>query len=745
MKVLDANDNSPVFDREKYELSIPENLTLRTVILKVTARDSDSGENARISYSFSPFTANAYGHVFGLDSASGEIYVNGTIDHESSSVYRLVVLAQDSGLDPVPSSAVVVLTVEDLNDNSPDISYDSMSDLDAADAEVREDAVGGTFVAHLTVTDRDSGDNGRFNCSLIDEHLFQLRSLTETEFQIYLAFPVDREQTDAYNLTVECGDFGVPARISRESILVQVTDVNDWEPTFTNRVYRAELIENNYVGAFVVQVSAADRDKDQNAEIVYTLVSNVSERLRIDQTSGIITSLVSFDRETLEGMTFLVVARDRGFPSLSSSATVVMTIADVNDNRPAFQSPFYSFSVNENEAAEAEVGVVAASDADSGLNGEVYYVIASGPSSGAFRISNTGVIRTTGPLDREETAVHYLKVTASDAGEPPLTTTVGVTVSVGDINDNAPRFEFPSGPNDTVHVSTYATSGYEVARARAVDADSGQNARLTFALSNDSVNEQHRFRIDNQTGSVTVDGDLTDLDGRHFGLKIVTCDGGGADAVRCSVAFLHVYVNRSVPLMTSRRSDSFPLLDGPHLTTIVAALATVCGVITTVLVVAVVMVRRKKVVKYEHHYNCRTAALRMFPSSQGKAGTRGGGAGAVPGGTGNGGGKCLAFMTSETGSTTLIQETVKRPQSPVEEEGRRRDELSSSTKKLLQTNQTNSQWSVNSRYRDSTIADPNVKINHHHHHSHRRKTQLRNSVTLLIEALLISSCSLILS
>lgn len=706
VEVLDANDNSPAFDRDAYEVSIPEDIPLNSVIIEVAATDADLGLNSQLLYTLSQFTTNAYGHLFSIDNTTGDVYVTGTIDHETSPVYHLVVVAQDLGPDPVSSTSLVVVSVEDINDNAPQISYDSLSQSEGADAEVREDAPIGTFVVHLTVTDEDSRENGRFNCSLVEEDWpFQLKALTETEFQIHLAAPVDREVQETYNLTVACIDFGFPPMTSTQSIQIVVTDVNDWDPVFSQPLYQTELIENNYIGAYVVQVTAFDRDKGYNSLVVYSIVGNATDSFRVDPSTGVITALVSFDRESIEGATFLVVARDRGTPSRSGSTTVVIVISDVNDNRPAFNASFFRFSVAENEAPDTEVGVVVAADADSGSNGDVFYFLAPSPSSSLFRIaSDTGRIQTVVPLDREESSVHYLKVVASDRGVPPLTGTVGVTVFVTDTNDNAPKFEYPSSfSNDSVHVSNQAPIGYEVARIRVSDADAGSNARLTFRFINDSMTE-NRFRIDNHTGIVTVDGDLSRLDGRRFDLRILACDGG-LPVARESIALLHVFVNRSALLLTS---EGFRLLSGQHLT-IVISLAVVCGVVTAGLIIAIIVMRRKKIVKYEHHYNCRTATLRMFPSQSTAPPMKG---------TANGGAVCFAYSSSEAGSMT-VNDASNRSRSPAEDSCRRDlGELSSSTKKLLQAkDQRSSEWSIGGggtsgggmRYQDSMASDPKVR------------------------------------
>jgi len=268
ISVADVNDNSPIFDQEAYEASIPENVAIGTTFLRVSAVDYDVGLNGEVMYSLSSHSAAAHGHLFSVEASSGEVSVRGSIDYEEGPVHRLTVIARDRGgvigsESSGSASVAVVVHVIDLNDNSPTISVDTLSSTPGA-AEIAENSPIGSFVAHLSVADRDSGNNGRFACSPDNpggghddgSSFFRLTPMfgSSEEFQIVTATAFDREQRDLYEVLVTCRDFGVEPLTSSVRVIVHVTDQNDNNPVFDRTSYIGELIENNYVGALLLQV-----------------------------------------------------------------------------------------------------------------------------------------------------------------------------------------------------------------------------------------------------------------------------------------------------------------------------------------------------------------------------------------------------------------------------------------------------------------------------------------------------------
>lgn len=206
VRVLDANDNSPTFDRPVYEATVAENSPARTTVARVRAVDRDAGPNAALTYFWSAATAANYGRSFAVDNVTGDVIVVGSVDYETTPVYRLLVGARDQGPQAATGDAVIVVRVLDVNDNAPRIVVNTLLASDTNVAEVPEDAGPGTFVGHVSVSDPDSGLNGRFNCSMDDAvgggsagggGYFRLQATSETEFQIVTTGrSLDRELVD---------------------------------------------------------------------------------------------------------------------------------------------------------------------------------------------------------------------------------------------------------------------------------------------------------------------------------------------------------------------------------------------------------------------------------------------------------------------------------------------------------------------------------------------------------------------
>lgn len=425
VEVLDVNDNSPVFERHEYEATIVENAPPRTVVARVHATDADSGPNGQIFYEFSSLTASSFGHIFAVTNNSGDVYITGAVDYEERTVYQLVVLARDRGPESVASSVTVTVKVTDTNDNAPEISVDTLTG-DTGVAVASEDAEPGTFVAHVAVSDRDSGSAGQVDCVVSDGH-FRLKPMTSgddgDEYQLVTAAMLDRESRASYDVGIVCRDRGPEPRERVERVKISITDVNDNDPQFRRPIhrsdpqfrypsYRTELIENNYVGAVVLRVNASDADEGHNAALRYSLRGGSG--FEVDEDSGVIKATERFDRELGASYKFFVVASDHGKPtSRSSSAEVIVDIVDVNDERPRFEHQTYSLDVDENSPIGTEVGTVKAVDPDVGSFGHVTYTT----TSDLFSVDGeTGRITTLQPLDREVVPVYSLTVVATDAG-----------------------------------------------------------------------------------------------------------------------------------------------------------------------------------------------------------------------------------------------------------------------------------------------------------------------------------------
>jgi len=323
---------------------------------------------------------------------------------------------------------------------------------------------------------------------------------------------------------------------------------------FEQEVYKGEIFENNYIGAVVVQVSATDRDLNENAAVTYSLTGNASHLFQIDPSTGIITAAISFDRERGEYMSIQVLAKDARRRARTGTALVIVTVLDLNDERPRFTQSIYLLAVKESQPPGTDVGTVAAHDADSDVYGAVTYSLHHvGFGTERFRINQTtGQITTTAPLDREKTSIYHLNAVASDIHVPSLSTAVNVTIYVVDVNDNAPIFDFPVPGNETVYLPTEAPLGYVAIRLRAHDLDLNSNGRIIFEISENSK-QLDFFDFDGDLGTLTVSRNVSGLHGRVF-LLLFTATDMGLPRLR-STAFLRILVNQTAPLMLSKEDD----------------------------------------------------------------------------------------------------------------------------------------------------------------------------------------------
>ncbi len=538
LELRDTNNNNPVFQNVAYEVSVYENIPVGSTILQVRA-------NQAKSYEFSKRTNGNHGQLFGIKSDTGEIYIKGELDHEESSMYHLVVLGYGQDPGSTPAQAQVIVTVIDINDNSPQITVNTLTASGTNTAEIMENAEPGTFLAHISVFDQDAGENGKFICSLRSDN-FALEQIYQGEYKIISTKPLDREAMDRYDIQIKCTDNGAPSLIAMKILQVLVVDQNDYRPVFQQAMYQATVVENNFVGDFLLNVIATDLDIGQNAEISYFLDDEVADLVSIDKTSGRIVAKVPFDHEKMEELSFTVTATDHGNPALSGRAPVTIRIEDENDEKPVFSQESYSFAMAENKPPGTLVGVVSAIDLDSEPYSQYEFsLVPTDVSVNLFTIqSDSGEIRSSVALDREERAEYDLIVAAVDLGYPAMSSTATVLIHVQDTNDHAPIFVYPSAGDNTVEMSNLIHPGYEVARVIATDMDIGINGALTYGFY--KGNEEGYFSIDSQTGSITVAESLKHIEFEQYQLLIIAADQGLPQ--KSAMAILNVNVNKEIPL-----------------------------------------------------------------------------------------------------------------------------------------------------------------------------------------------------
>ncbi|XP_057706849.1 protocadherin alpha-8-like isoform X44 [Corythoichthys intestinalis] len=437
--VLDVNDNSPVFDREVYSVSLNENLPVGTVVIQVNATDSDQGANSEIIYSFGKEVDLKVLDRFSIDPNTGEIKVIGHIDFEESRSYEIDIHASDKGPVPLTADKSVMITINDVNDNAPQIEVTSFFNA------IREDVKIGTTVALISVSDLDSGINGQVLCAIKQDVPFTLSpSLQENMYSVVTKSQLDRENISQYEVTITAKNTKEPMFSTEKTITIVVSDVNDNRPEFSARPYTFYITENNSPGASVFSVKASDEDEGENALISYQIIRESSAEtkflsiMNINPETGEVMALKSFDFETVKNFHFQVMATDGGNPPLSGNVTVNVFILDQNDNTPVILYPVSSNSSAEgveeiprNMKAGDLVTKVRAYDADIGYNGWLLFSFGQVTDHSLFSLDRyTGQIRTLRSLTETDEAEHRLLILVKDNGNVSLTATATVTVKL---------------------------------------------------------------------------------------------------------------------------------------------------------------------------------------------------------------------------------------------------------------------------------------------------------------------------
>ncbi|KAG1930078.1 protocadherin-19 [Pimephales promelas] len=434
IKVIDSNDNNPVFDEPVYTVNVLENSPISTLVIDLNATDPDEGTNGEVVYSFINFVSNLTKQMFKIDPKTGVITVNGVLDHEELHVHEIDVQAKDLGPNSIPAHCKVIVNVIDINDNAPEIKLLSEN---SEIVEVSENAPLGYVIALVRVSDNDSGANGKVQCRLQGNVPFRLNEF-ESFSTLLVDGRLDREQRDIYNLTILAEDSGYPPLRSSKSFAVKVTDENDNPPYFTKPHYQAMVLENNVPGAFLLAVSARDPDLGMNGTVSYEIIKSEVRGMSVESyvtvnSNGEIYGVRAFNHEDTRTFEFKVSAKDGGDPPLTSNATVRIVVLDVNDNTPVMTTPplvngTAEVSIPKNAGVGYLVTQIKADDYDEGENGRLTYSISEGDMA-YFEIDQiNGEVRTTKTFGENAKPSYQITVVAHDHGQTSLSASAYIVI-----------------------------------------------------------------------------------------------------------------------------------------------------------------------------------------------------------------------------------------------------------------------------------------------------------------------------
>ena len=536
IQVMDVNDNAPIFypDGDYMEVVVLETATMGDVIETVALVDPDSGTNVISLQQINsgvPFEVGIFNH---------QITVADTLDVDTPDGcvgdgrrYELHLMATDSQPPHPSSTAIVSIHVVDVNDNAPQFVSNSLFTVLEENVDLN--------LFTVSATDLDCTSNGEIAYSFQNTSTYSLFNISESTGVVSSHMMLDHELGEVYTLTVVATDGGNPRQSSSVDITLQVLDINDNAPIFSEDLYEFEVREDE--GVAVLQgIEATDIDKDENGQVgAYTLDSTT---VPVNPLTGQpffaihpLTAEIIFNTtglppqfEFAPSYILTVLASDLGSPSLTGSATVAVSVVDINDNAPELMVEPLQGAVPENTAGYT-VASFSATDADSGENAEVIFSLRDAPD--AFAIEPiTGNLTIIHPLDFEEQCYYSLYVVATDRGTDPLSSPPYLfEVFLQPVEDIAPQFVISpflafvpeNSPNGTLVVQIAAED--EDLNDCVLDIVSGSGTdpvaeSLTYSLKESS----DLFDINAVTGEIRLLQPLDYEERQHYGLAVVVMD-----------------------------------------------------------------------------------------------------------------------------------------------------------------------------------------------------------------------------
>ncbi|XP_036933386.1 protocadherin gamma-A4-like isoform X22 [Acanthopagrus latus] len=542
LQIHDINDNPPVFTKDEIKIEINELAVKGSRFRVLEAHDIDIGQNTVQSYALQ---TNDY-LVLKIHSNSDggkfpELVLNRELDREEQQELRLLLTALDGGSPQRTGTSTVHVTVLDANDNAPVFSQT------VYEASLPENSPLDTTVVTVAATDADEGLNGEvtYEISRISETGRRAFVLNHTTGEIKVIGPLDFEKESVYEMRINAKDgYGLT---SDSKVVIEISDVNDNPPEINVKSLNNPIPENVSPGTEVGIINVQDRDSESNGQVRCSIQQGAPFKLvpSIKNYYSLVTT-GQLDRELVSDYNITITATDEGSPPLSSSKSVQLSVADINDNPPVFEDQSYSAYVSENNKPGSTLCSVTARDPDWRQNGTVIYSVLPGEVNGAPVSSyvsvngDTGVIHAVRSFDYEQMMSFKVQVMARDNGSPPLSSNVTVSVFVSDVNDNSPQILYPAPEGNsfmTELVPKAAHGGSLVSKVIAVDADSGQNAWLSYEVVKST--DPGLFTIGVHSGEIRTQRDISESDSMKQNLIVSVKDNGQPSlSATCSMYLL---------------------------------------------------------------------------------------------------------------------------------------------------------------------------------------------------------------
>uniref|UniRef100_A0A8C6T624 Cadherin domain-containing protein n=1 Tax=Neogobius melanostomus TaxID=47308 RepID=A0A8C6T624_9GOBI len=531
------------------------------------AHDADIGQNGVQRYVLQK------NENFILSSGNNkvELVLENKLDREKQKDMNLTLTAYDGGSPQRSGTVVIQITVLDTNDNAPVFSQTVYK------ASLPENALLDTVVLKVSASDADEGVNGEVTYDLGHNSKSDVFSIDSLTGEIRVNGQIDFEEKTSFQFRVEAKDgLGLS---SYTKVTIDLTDINDNAPIINIKSLSNQIPENAPPGAEVGIIHVQDRDSGINSKVRCLIQQNVPFKLMpsFKNYYSLVTT-EQLDRELVSDYNITITATDEGSPPLSSSKTVHLTVADINDNPPVFEEQSYSAYVTENNKPGSTLCSVAARDPDWRQNGTVVYSLLPGEVNGAPVSSyvsvngDTGVIHAVRAFDYEHFRSFKVHVMARDNGSPPLSSNVTVNLFISDVNDNSPQILYPTPEGNSFMTELNAWLSYHIVKST----DPGL------------------FTIGLHSGEIRTQRDISESDSMKQNLIVAVKDNGQPPlSATCS---MYLLISDNLAEVPELKDISYDERDSKLTSYLIIALVSVSTFFLTfiIIVLGVRFCRRRK-------------------------------------------------------------------------------------------------------------------------------------------------------
>ncbi|XP_071829643.1 cadherin-23-like isoform X1 [Apostichopus japonicus] len=530
--VVNVNDNDPIFLEAPYNISLRENSTVGTVKFVAVAMDADLGPDGEVTYSIQSGNQE---NAFWINTQSGEIFLNKSLDRETTPSYDLVIQASDNPREAVDIRFVTTtlsITVSDLDDSAPAFPMSMFS------GSLSESAPGRSDIAMnppIMAVDADVLSQLVYTISGVDSLLFEINSQSGM-LKLSSTAELDYERQTVYRFAVIATDSR--GRTAEANVTVNVENENDNEPKFTETSLNFTVPENSLPGVFVGEVAAVDADGDR---LRFALIQGAEGQFVLDPDTGFInvSTDANLDREVKSVYELRATVTDQSF---TTEGTVYIHVTDINDSPPVFPEAEVSLVLPEDHVLSEPLYVVEAQDLDSDAT-LVYFIesfsvidanfvdITKDANIFSWFVLNatTGKLRLMMAVDRESISSIVLRIRATDVngedGRDVSDPSLKLMIEIGDVNDNAPEFQPSNATALLFQAQEESGTNTIIATLVAADPDQGAAGEVEFFVG-PRENESLPFSVDARTGNVRIESPIDREQTAWVNFTVVAADLG---------------------------------------------------------------------------------------------------------------------------------------------------------------------------------------------------------------------------